>query len=277
MVEFVVIRKSLFSPRGRPAARATSLYTTDYFMMSSTFFSYLSNAYFSAQRLPSLRRGMRPRRVGTRRGARRRRFGAPRRLSQAGGRVDTLDGAAGPAGEGCPGAAASGIFHTTVLKLQMMDGRIFQLNCSDGGVPKLAVREAFLTPTGLEGDRQGDTRIHGGPERALCLYALERILELQREGHPVFPGSVGENVTVVGLDWQRLEPGSRLALGEEAVVEVTRYTSPCKNIADSFAGRDFKRISQKDHPGYSRVYARVLRTGRLVVGQAVRLLDGSSA
>jgi MOSC domain-containing protein YiiM len=158
----------------------------------------------------------------------------------------------------------------------MMDGRIFQLNCSDGGVPKLAVREAFLTPTGLEGDRQGDTRIHGGPERALCLYALERILELQREGHPVFPGSVGENVTVVGLDWQRLEPGSRLALGEEAVVEVTRYTSPCQNIADSFAGRDFKRISQKDHPGYSRVYARVLRTGRLVVGQAVRLLDGSA-
>src|SRR5919198_695790 len=99
VVEFVVIRKSLFF--GRPAARATAA-----------------------------------------RGARCRRFGASRRLSQAGGRVDTLDGAAGPAGEGCPGAAASGIFHTTVLKLQMMDGRIFQLNCSDGGVPKLAVREA---------------------------------------------------------------------------------------------------------------------------------------
>jgi len=155
-----------------------------------------------------------------------------------------------------------------------MDGRIFQLNCSSGGVPKLAVREAFLTPTGLEGDRQRDLRIHGGPERALCLFALERILELQHEGHPIFPGSVGENVTVVGLDWQRVEPGARLSLGDEALVEVTRYTSPCKTIAGSFVGRDFKRISQEDHPGHSRVYARVIQTGRLAVGQLVRLLDG---
>lgn len=156
-----------------------------------------------------------------------------------------------------------------------MDGRIFQLNCSGGGVPKLAVRETFLTPTGLEGDRQSDLRFHGGPERALCLFALERILELQREGHPIFPGAVGENVTVVGLDWQRLEPGTRLALGDEALVEVTSYTSPCKTIADSFVGCEFKRISQKDHPGYSRIYARVIQTGTLSVGQAVKLLDGS--
>ena len=154
-----------------------------------------------------------------------------------------------------------------------MDGRIFQLNCSDGGVPKLAVREAFLTPNGLEGDRQRDLRFHGGPERALCLFSLERILELQAEGHPVYPGSAGENITVVGLDWRRLEPGSRLALGGEALVEVTRYTSPCKKIADSFAGRRFKRISQQEHPGYSRVYARVIRTGRLVVGQTLRFFD----
>lgn len=158
-----------------------------------------------------------------------------------------------------------------------MDGRIFQLNRSAGGVPKLAVREARLTPSGLEGDRQRDLRFHGGPERALCLYSLERILELQREGHAIFPGSVGENVTVVGLDWQRLEPGARLALGDEAVIEITRYTTPCKTIADSFAGRDFRRISQKEHPGSSRVYARVLQEGRLAVGQAVRLLNGSSA
>ena len=76
-----------------------------------------------------------------------------------------------------------------------MDGRIFQLNCSDGGVPKLGVREAVVTETGLACDRQRDLRYHGGPERAVCLYALERILELQNEGHPIFPGSAGENVT----------------------------------------------------------------------------------
>ena len=156
-----------------------------------------------------------------------------------------------------------------------MEGRIFQLNVSDGGVPKLAVREAVLTPEGLAGDRQRDRRYHGGPERALCLFALERLLELQAEGHPIFPGSVGENLTVVGLDWARLAPGARLALGEEAQVEISSYTSPCKNIAASFAGGDFKRISQKVHPGHSRLYARVLRPGPIAVGQKVTLLSGS--
>lgn len=156
-----------------------------------------------------------------------------------------------------------------------MEGRIFQLNVSNGGVPKLAVREAPLTPEGLVGDRQRDLRYHGGPQRALCLFALERILELQAEGHPIFPGSVGENLTVVGLDWSGLKPGVRLALGEEALVEVTSYTSPCKKIAASFEGGDFKRISQKVHPGDSRLYARVLRGGRLFVGQPVRLSDQS--
>ena len=157
----------------------------------------------------------------------------------------------------------------------MPEGRIFQLNLSNGGVPKLGVREAALTPGGLEGDRQRDLRYHGGPERALCLYALERVLELQAEGHPVFPGSVGENLTLVGLDWTRLAPGARLALGEEALVEVTSYTSPCKNIAASFLDGDFKRISQKLRPGHSRLYARVLRPGRLSVGDRVRVLNGS--
>jgi MOSC domain-containing protein YiiM len=156
-----------------------------------------------------------------------------------------------------------------------VEGRIFQLNVSNGGVPKLAVREAVLTPEGLEGDRQRDRRYHGGPGRALCLFALERVMELQAEGHPVFPGSVGENLTVVGLEWSRLTPGARLALGEEAVVEISSYTAPCKTIAASFAGGEFKRISQKVHPGHSRLYARVLRPGRLTVGQTVTLLSES--
>ena len=156
-----------------------------------------------------------------------------------------------------------------------MEGRIFQLNRSGGGVPKLAVREAMLTPSGLEGDRQRDLRFHGGPERALCLYTLERILELQAEGHPIFPGSIGENVTVVGLDWGVVEPGARLALGDEVLVEISGYAGPCNNIRASFSGGDFKRISQKLRPGHSRLYARVIRTGRLAVGQTIRLLNGS--
>ncbi len=73
-------------------------------------------------------------------------------------------------------------------------GRIFQINVSNGGVPKFARQQAELTPLGLVGDRQEETDVHGGPERALCLFSLERILALQAEAHPIFPGAIGENL-----------------------------------------------------------------------------------
>lgn len=152
-----------------------------------------------------------------------------------------------------------------------MSGRIFQLNTSPGGVPKLAVRDAQVTELGLSGDDHNFPDIHGGPERAVCLFSLERILELQAEGHPIFPGAVGENVTISGLDWDDVRPGQQLALGDEVVLEITSYTSPCNSIPDSFLAGKYQRISQKIYPGYSRVYARVLRPGKIAIGQAVRL------
>jgi MOSC domain-containing protein YiiM len=79
-------------------------------------------------------------------------------------------------------------------------------------------------------------------------------------------------VTVVGLDWNTLMPGSRLALGDQVIIEITSFTTPCLTIAGSFLDGKFKRISQKKHPGESRLYARVIRTGRLATGQAVRVL-----
>jgi MOSC domain-containing protein YiiM len=156
-----------------------------------------------------------------------------------------------------------------------MTAYVYQLNCSQGGVPKLPVASAELTKTGLVGDVQAKTLIHGGVERALSLYALELIERLRAEGHPISPGSVGENVTVAGLDWSKLAPGSRLAIGESIVVEISRYANPCPTIRDSFIGEDFKRISQKLRPGESRLYARVLQTGRISVGQqVVQIGDG---
>lgn len=154
-----------------------------------------------------------------------------------------------------------------------MTASIVQLSVSKGGVPKLPVERAQATREGLEGDHQNDRAHHGGPERALCLYSLERIKALRAEGHPISPGSAGENVTITGLDWSRLQPGVRLRLGEDVEVEVTTHTTPCKTIRESFLDGEFTRISQKLHPGDSRVYARVLREGPLSSGASVKVLD----
>lgn len=141
-----------------------------------------------------------------------------------------------------------------------------------GGVPKAPVPSAQVTLTGLAGDRQRDLRHHGGPERAVCLFALERIEALQREGHPIQPGSTGENLTLAGVDWELLVPGARLQVGPEVVLEIASFTSPCKTIAASFEGGAFTRISQKLNPGWSRVYARVRRQGVVRQGDEVTLL-----
>lgn len=155
-------------------------------------------------------------------------------------------------------------------------GRIFQINLSSGGVPKRAQIQAEVTALGLNGDRQANPEIHGGPERALCLYSLERILELQAEGHPVFPGAMGENLTIVGLEWLRAEPGCRLQLGDHVLLEVTRYTTPCNSLTPFFMGGDYSRVSQKRNPGWSRVYVRVLQPGEIRIGDLVKLFEPNS-
>jgi MOSC domain-containing protein YiiM len=154
-------------------------------------------------------------------------------------------------------------------------GRVASLNVSDGGVPKRAVESAEVTRDGMRGDRQRNLKYHGGRERALCLWSLERIEALRGEGHPVSPGSTGENVTVAGLEWAALAPGVRLRIGP-VLAEVTDYTRPCRTIARSFLGGRSGRVSQKTHPGWSRVYARVLEEGRLAVGDAVIVVASGS-
>jgi MOSC domain-containing protein YiiM len=154
----------------------------------------------------------------------------------------------------------------------VMTGRIVQISVSDGGVPKTAVPVARITNEGVEGDRQSDLEHHGGPDRAVCLFSMERIRDLQREGHAIAPGAVGENVTVEGIEWEAVVPKTRIVLGDDVTLEVTSYTSPCMNIRAAFRGGEYARISQKRHAGWSRVYARVLVPGTVRTGDAVRVL-----
>jgi MOSC domain-containing protein YiiM len=144
-----------------------------------------------------------------------------------------------------------------------MNGRIVQISVSRGGVPKTAVTEARVTVLGLEGDAHRNMEHHGGPERAVRLYAMEAIGRLRAEGHPIVPGAIGENVTVEGVDWSAVGPGCHLLLGETVLLQVTRYTSPCLNITRAFKDGNHARVSHKRHPGWSRVYARVLATGSI--------------
>lgn len=152
------------------------------------------------------------------------------------------------------------------------NGTVIAVNVSDGGVPKLCVGRAAVSTAGVAGDRQRDQKHHGGPDRAVCVYSLELIEALRQEGHPITPGSAGENLTVTGLQWDSMVPGVQLRAGG-ATLEVTSYTVPCKFIRESFVDGNFERISQKTNPGWSRVYARVLAAGEVSVGDSVVVAD----
>lgn len=151
-----------------------------------------------------------------------------------------------------------------------MTGRIFSINTSPGGVPKLPVPEALVSTCGLFGDSQRNRRFHGGPARAVCLFSIERIRALEAEGHPIAAGSTGENITVSGIDWNLVAPGLVIEVGE-AVLEITAFTTPCRTIRDSFADGTFMRMSHKLYPGWSRVYARVLAEGMVRTDDPVTL------
>ena len=155
---------------------------------------------------------------------------------------------------------------------QTASARVLQINVNPhGGVPKQRVASTQVTTEGVAGDKQRDRRYHGGPTRAVSLFSYERIEALRAEGHPIAPGSTGENLTLGGLDWAGLDVGDRLRIGDRLHIEITGYASPCNNIAASFADGKSTRISQKLHPGWSRLYARVLTEGEVREGDAVVL------
>ncbi|MCC2639734.1 MAG: uncharacterized protein K0S45_147 [Nitrospira sp.] len=148
---------------------------------------------------------------------------------------------------------------------------VHQVSLSDGGVPKHAVPSAQVTVEGVRGDRQRNRKVHGGPDRAVCLFSLEVIEALRAEGHSIGPGSAGENLTLAGLEWSSLKPGDRLSIGICLQLEIMSYTAPCRWNARWFLDGDYGRMSQEAYPGWSRLYARVLVEGTVQPGDRVEM------
>lgn len=149
-------------------------------------------------------------------------------------------------------------------------GRLESINISNGGVPKTSVFEGLITEQGVAGDAQRDLRHHGGPDRAVVLFSLELIRALQQEGHPIATGTTGENLTVSGIEWTLLTPGTQVQVGPVRL-RITDYAAPCSKIAASFADHDVQRIWQTPCPGWSRLCARVVCGGMVQPGDSVEI------
>jgi len=159
-------------------------------------------------------------------------------------------------------------------------GQIASINVSHpGGVPKRPIDRTLITTRGLIGDGQRTKEpVHGGPEKAVCLFGVEQIRRVNADGHHLYPGAIGENLTLSGLDLGGLASGDQLRIGDPAsgpIIQLSDPAAPCKNIAGSFEDWRIARVSHKVRPEDSRWYARVLREGPVVSGDPIELLGAA--
>lgn len=99
-----------------------------------------------------------------------------------------------------------------------------------GGIPKYPVPSARVEALGLEGDAHR-FHLHGGANRAVCIFSVEDYASLARDGVAAEPpGAYGENLTTRGLDYARLRPGDRLRVGAEVELELFDVREPCGTL-----------------------------------------------
>jgi MOSC domain-containing protein YiiM len=106
-----------------------------------------------------------------------------------------------------------------------MQGSVVSINISDKkGVRKKPVEEADIrTDYGIEGDAHASSEWH----RQVSLLALESIEKMRDIGLDVHPGDFAENITTEGIDLISLPLGTRIAIGNGVVGEVSQIGKEC--------------------------------------------------
>jgi len=169
----------------------------------------------------------------------------------------------------------------------MQSSSVMQVTSVNVGLPREVVWKSRTVMTGifkeavagrvavrllnLEGDRQADLTVHGGPEKAVYAYPAE-YYAFWREQFPEMElpwGMFGENLTVEGLLDETVHIGDRFQVGSAHLV-VTQPRLPCYKLGLKF-GRDdiLKRFLQSGLTGF---YFAVLKEGEVGAGDLIRLL-----
>ena len=130
---------------------------------------------------------------------------------------------------------------------------------------------------GFAGDQQADTRVHGGPEKAVHLYPTRHYTQLAAKFDEATalmqPGSMGENIATPDLDEHDVRLGDVWQLGS-ALIQVCQPRNPCWKIDERF-GADGMALFIDQHllTGW---YWRVLQTGVVNPTDSLVLLTPAS-
>lgn len=142
----------------------------------------------------------------------------------------------------------------------------------------------LLTGLGAAGDAHAGrtvqhlSRVKQDPSqpnlRQVHLIHAELFDELAHKGFAIAPGQMGENVTTRGINLLGLSAGTRLRLGEEAVIEIAGLRNPCHQLNGLVPGLMAATLD-KDADGElirkAGVMAVVIVGGEITVGDAITL------
>lgn len=128
-----------------------------------------------------------------------------------------------------------------------------------------------LGPGGFPGDQVSDLKVHGGPDKAVCVYPSEHYpVFSELLGTTLETPAFGENLTTAGLLEADLCVGDRLSVGA-AVTQVSQPRQPCGKLASKHSEARLPRwINERQFCGF---YLRVLEPGRVAVGDGIELLE----
>jgi len=120
----------------------------------------------------------------------------------------------------------------------------------------------LIAGQGIEGDRKAG----GNPDRNLNLVSLEWLQSLAPRGYRTQPGEFGEQLIVSGMAIETLQPGTRLQLGEDVIIEISKPRTACDRFE---AAQQGKPRHDAEPLG---VMARVITGGTIKLGDTVRSL-----
>jgi MOSC domain-containing protein YiiM len=144
------------------------------------------------------------------------------------------------------------------------------------GILKKAISGRIpLRATNLDGDRQADLTVHGGPSKAVYGYPSEHYPYWRAEllDHTLEWGALGENFTTEGMLETQVSIGDRYRVGS-AVVMVRTPRLPCFKLAAKFQRDDIiERFLDSGHSGY---YFSVVEEGEVGGGDDFEFLGGEA-
>ncbi|MBS3147877.1 MOSC domain-containing protein [Candidatus Woesearchaeota archaeon] len=156
---------------------------------------------------------------------------------------------------------------------------IFQISIKpktegERGLPKLRVEKVVVTFAGLEGDYNTFRTMKKGatPDMALLIMPVSTLDELNKEGWPVKPGDIGENLTLYGASYPELRSGKKYKAGD-VIFEITTSATPCKNLALlSYVGEEKITEFMRTLVNRRGWYAKILQEGTLEQGMTLEEL-----